>query len=107
MNTLGCPHTAASVVIEKSNGKPFEYFSVNSIHRLKGLHLADAMEFSQMGKLICLAKTPYVVIYANRAWTKVTGVDQHEMQNSPLSAVLGGCIDVAEVRYIQPYLFYQ
>eukprot|EP00596_Hydrurales_sp_CCMP1899_P005768 CAMPEP_0119040592 /NCGR_PEP_ID=MMETSP1177-20130426/10590_1 /TAXON_ID=2985 /ORGANISM="Ochromonas sp, Strain CCMP1899" /LENGTH=218 /DNA_ID=CAMNT_0007005825 /DNA_START=150 /DNA_END=806 /DNA_ORIENTATION=- len=55
--------------------------------------MAQALESSEDGRLISSAEFPYGVIYANRAWTKLTEYNQHEIEGKDLGYLRGDLTD--------------
>ena len=45
--------------------------------------------FGVLARVICSAKHPNAVIYANRAWSELTSYDQHEIAGKDLTLLQG------------------
>jgi hypothetical protein len=56
---------------------------------LRPQSLAQALEFTSRPKCICNAVYPYPLIYANKAWTKLTKYEQHEIEGRTLGILRG------------------
>eukprot|EP01039_Chlorochromonas_danica_P006441 gene6441-7104_t len=70
------------------------YSSLNTI----SFSLAKAMEFPcKEARIVCHASYPQNVLYANAAWTKLTGFEQHEIEGQSLSRVHGPLADKRKV----------
>lgn len=55
------------------------------------------MEISDEGRIICHARHPFKVLYANRAFTRMTMYEQHEIKDSSLEVLNGRLTDTAAI----------
>jgi hypothetical protein len=53
------------------------------------MNITDAIGLSEEAHLICSTSAPYPVLFANRAWTKITGYEQHEVVGQDLKKLQG------------------
>jgi len=51
--------------------------------------LAQALEVSNEARIICTSRNPYVILFANKSWTKLTNFEQHEVIGESLFADSG------------------
>jgi hypothetical protein len=59
---------------------------------------AIALELSDEGRVICSACYPYPVLYANKAWSKLTKYQQHEISGKSLSLLQGELTDLSAIQ---------
>ena len=64
------------------------------------ISMAMALDISVEGKVICDGNYPYNVLYANRAWTKITGYEQHEVMGRTLAILHGPRTDSLEIKQV-------
>ena len=69
------------------------------------ISMAMALDISMEGKVICDGHYPYNVLYANRAWTKITGYEQHEVMVRTLALLHGPRTDSLEIKQVH-YKYY-
>ena len=60
--------------------------------------LSAALELSDKGRVICSACYPYPVLYANKAWSKLTKYQQHEISGKSLSLLQGELTDLSAIQ---------
>jgi len=66
----------------------FSEFDENCLPRMR-MDLGGAMSFSKTPRIITEPNYPYRILYANAAYSKLTGIDFHDITRRPLSAILG------------------
>jgi hypothetical protein len=60
--------------------------------------LSAALELTDKGRVICGACHPYPVLYANKAWSKLTKYQQHEISGKSLSLLQGALTDRSAIQ---------
>ena len=60
--------------------------------------LSAALELTDKGRVICAACHPYPVLYANKAWSKLTKYQQHEISGKSLSLLQGALTDRSAIQ---------
>ena len=60
--------------------------------------LSSALELSDKARVVCSAYYPYPVLYANKAWSKLTKYQQHEISGKSLSLLQGALTDLSTIQ---------
>ena len=62
--------------------------------------MAKALELSDEGRVICECAYPHKVLLANKAWTKITGYEQHEVMGQTLKILQGPLTDLVLMKQV-------
>ena len=63
--------------------------------------MAKALELSDEGRVICECVYPHKVLLANKAWTKITGYEQHEVIGKTLKLLQGPLTDLVMIKQVR------
>eukprot|EP01035_Chromulina_nebulosa_P022722 gene22722-29417_t len=61
----------------------------NNLEYDKAVLMSQAMELTDEARVICAVQCPHAVLHANKAWTLLTGYQQHEVQGKTLNVLQG------------------
>ena len=66
--------------------------------------MAKALELSDEVRVICECVYPHKVLLANKAWTKITGYEQHEVIGKTLKLLQGPLTDLVMIKQVRSFL---
>jgi PAS domain-containing protein len=66
----------------------------------ESISMSKALELSSEGRVICDSSYPHKVLFANKAWTIITGYEQHEVIGKTLQILQGPKTDIVLVKQV-------